>query len=185
MSKRAFLIHGWEGTPEDAWRPWLKNELEKRGYTVIMPAMPDTYHPKMDGWVNHLTEVVGVPDKECYLVGHSLGCIAILRYIETLEENQEVGGVIFVAGFSDDLGIKELNTFFTKPIDWSKIKSHCKKFIAIHSDNDPYVPLKHGDIFKEKLNAEVIVKHNMKHFSGDDGIIELPVVLDALLKISK
>jgi len=35
MSKRVFLIHGWEGSPEEGWRPWLKKELEKRGFKVI------------------------------------------------------------------------------------------------------------------------------------------------------
>jgi len=57
--------------------------------------------------------------------------------------------------------------------------------VAIHSDNDSYVSSHYGDLFKEKLNAVVITEHNMKHFSGDDGINQLPVVLDQLLKISK
>ena len=37
---------------------------------------------------------------------------------------------------------------------------------------------------REKLGAKVIVKHNMKHFSVEDGITELPVALEELLKIS-
>lgn len=185
MTKRVFLIHGWEGRPEGGWRPWLREGLEKKGFTVIVPAMPDTMHPKMDAWVSHLVKVVGTPDKGCYLVGHSLGCITILRYLETLKEGQEVGGCVLVAGFSDNLGYEELNTFFTKPIDWNKIKSHCKKFVAIHSDNDPYVPVKHGDIFKRYLNAEVIIQHEMKHFSGENGVTKLQIALDSILKISK
>jgi len=185
MEKRVIHIHGWEGYPEEGWKPWLKNELEKRGFTVLIPSMPNTKHPKMDEWLNHLTKVVGTPDENCYLVGHSLGCITILRYIETLKENQKIGGAILIAGFTSNLGYEELESFFKKPINWEKIKSHCKKFIAIHSDNDPFVSLHYGKMFKEKLNAEVIVEHNMKHFSGGDGITELPVVLDALLKISK
>ena len=184
MVKRAFLIHGWQSYPEKSWKPWLKNELERKGFRVFVPAMPDTNHPKMNAWVEHLTKIVGTPDKDSYFIGHSLGCITILRYFETLEENQEVGAAVLIAGFSDNINYGELNSFFTKSIQWSKIKSHCKKFIAIQSDNDPYVPLKYGDIFKEKLNAKLIVEHNMKHFSGDDGINELPVALDSVLKIS-
>ena len=183
--KKAVLIHGWEGSPDAGWLPWLKNELEKKSFNVITPAMPDTMHPKMDKWVEHLAKIVDKPDKDTYLVGHSLGNTTILRYLETLKKGEVVGGVVMVAGFSDNLGYKELNSFFTKPIDWDKIKKHCKNFVAIHSDNDPYVPLKHGEIFKEKLKAEVIVKHNMKHFSGDEGMTELPVVLESILKISE
>jgi len=35
MAKRAFLIHGWAGSPDEGWRPWLKTELEKRGFRVF------------------------------------------------------------------------------------------------------------------------------------------------------
>ncbi|UCD07446.1 MAG: serine hydrolase family protein [Candidatus Aenigmatarchaeota archaeon] len=185
MAKRAFLIHGWEGYPEESWRPWLRDMLKEKGFTVINPAMPDTDHPKMNEWLEFLIKTVSNPNKDCYFVGHSLGCITILRYLETLEEGQEIGGAVLVAGFCDNLGYEEINSFFEKPIDWDKINSHCKKFIAINSDNDPYVPLKHADIFKEKLGAEVLIKHNMKHFSVDDGINELAVALEAVLKISK
>ncbi len=182
--KRVFLIHGWEGYPEEGWRPWLKEKLEKEGFQVTVPAMPDTVHPQMQAWVEHLAKIVGTPDQDCYFIGHSLGCITILRYLETLEENQKVGGVVLVAGFSDDLGYKELSSFFVKPIDWQKIKSHCSKFIIIHSTDDPLVPVRYADILKEKLNAEIIIEQGKKHFSGDDGITELPSTLESILKLS-
>lgn len=181
--KRAFLIHGWQGVPDGSWRPWLKKELEKHGFEVFVPAMPDTNNPKMSAWIAHLANIAGAPDKDCYFVGHSLGCIAILRYLETLKENQKVGGVILVAGFTSNLGFKELESFFTKPIEWEKIKSHCSKFVAIHSDNDYYVSLHYADLFKENLEAEVIVQHNMGHFTNEDDILELPIALNSILKI--
>ncbi len=184
MTKRVFLIHGWEGYPEEGWRPWLKNELEKRDFTVSAPAMPDTKHPQMEAWLEHLKKIVGTPNKDCYFVGHSLGCITILRYLETLKADQKVGGVVLVAGFTSNLGYKELESFFTKPIDWEKIKSHGQKFIAIHSDDDPYVSLHYGNFFKEKLGAKLIVEHKMKHFSGDDGITTLPSALKAILELN-
>ena len=185
MLKRAFLIHGWEGYPEEGWRPWLKKELESRGFVVIVPAMPDTKNPSMDKWVPYLAEFVDIPTENDYFVGHSLGCVTILRYLEGLKEGDKIGGVVLVAGFTDDLGYKELSSFFVKPINFSKINKHCKSFVAINSDNDPYVPLSHGDIFKEKFGAKLIIAHNMKHFSGDDNILELPSALEAVLEISK
>lgn len=183
--KRAFLIHGWEGRPEGAWRPWLKRELEEKGFSVTVPEMPDTNHPKREAWVGHLARVVGMPDKDCYFVGHSLGCITILRYLEGLKEGQRVGGTVLVAGFTDNLGYKELAGFFSTGIDWKKINTVCKSFVAIHSDNDPYVPMKHGDVFNKELGAEVVVEHNKKHFGEEDGIMELPSALYSMLKMSK
>ncbi|MBI1978787.1 MAG: serine hydrolase family protein [Candidatus Aenigmarchaeota archaeon] len=192
MVKRAFIIHGWGGSPKHGWEPWLKNELEKRGLEVYALSMPDSEHPKMSAWLEELRNSVVTPDKECYFVGHSLGCITILRYLETLEEGQEIGGVVLVAGFSDinitigeDEDINEIGTFFETDVDFEKVKNHCKKFVGIHSDDDPYVPLRYADIFKEKLGAEIIVQNNMKHFSGEDGINQLPIALESVLKLSK
>lgn len=192
MPKRALLIHGWGGSPEEGWIPWLKEELEKRGFEAHVPAMPDTEHPKMDAWLKQLIDTARTPDRDLHLVGHSLGCITILRYLETFEEGQEIGGAVLLAGFADiniilleNEDVNELKTFFETDLDFEKVKTHCKKFVAVHSDNDPYVSLRYADIFKEKLNAEVIIEHNMKHFSGGDGVTELPAALDKLLEMSK
>lgn len=188
MKKRVFLIHGWEGYPEEGWRPWLKKKLEEKGFEVMIPALPDTASPTMDKWVPYLAEILETPDKSTYFVGHSLGCITILRYLEALGENQKVGGAILIAGFAHNLeydGYKgELSSFFQTLVNWEEIKKHCNKFIAIHSDDDPWVPVKHNDIFKEQLGAEAIVMHNMKHFGGDDGINELPIALESVLKLA-
>lgn len=185
MSKRAFLIHGWDSYPEEGWRPWLRDKLKKKGFQVHVPAMPNTSHPKLEEWKSHLIKNVGTPDKDCYFVGHSLGCITILRYLESLKPGQQVGGVILVAGFTSHLGYEEIERFFKNPINWEKVKTHCKKFVYIYSDNDPYVSTHYSEFFKEKLKAKIILKQDMRHFSGNDGINELPVVLEEILRISK
>lgn len=186
--KRVIIVHCWEGYPDYCWYSQTKKELEERGFEVSVPEMPETANPKLSGWLPKLKEVIGNTDENLYLVGHSLGCITILRFLENLEDNQKVGGVVFVAGFTDDLGYKELANFFETEINFAKIKTKAKEFIAIHSDNDPYVDLKYGDIFKEKLEAEIIVLHNKGHFSGEvdneESCTSLPEVTEAILKIS-
>lgn len=172
--KKVVIVHCWDGYPEYCWYPKTKNELEEKGFKVEVPAMPETNLPKLSLWLPKLKEVIGEVEvnENLYLVGHSVGVITILRYLEQLEDNQRVDGVVMVAGFTDDVGFKELKNFFATPIDFEKIKTRANYFVAIHSDNDPYVSLKHGDIFKEKLGARLVVKHNMGHFSGptDDTI---------------
>ena len=189
MKKRVFVVHGWEGYPEEGWRPWLRQELKKRDFKVFVPTMPDTMTPTKGKWVPYLAQVVGKPDKNCYFVGHSLGCITILRYLETLKENQKIGGAVLVAGFGTDLEYEEYKgevaSFFSTPVNWREIKRHCPRFVAIHSDDDPWVPIKHNTLFKEKLGAKAIVEHNKKHFSGDDNIFELPLALEAVLELAK
>ncbi len=151
--------------------------------------MPETDTPKLLLWLPKLQEVAPNPDENLYLIGHSAGVITILKYLENLAGGKKVGGVVFVAGFTDDLGYTELKNFFEQRIDFEKIKSKAKHFVAIHSDNDPYVSLKFGDIFKEKLGAEVIIKHDMKHFSGEvdneASCTSLPDVVKAIEEMAK
>lgn len=187
--KKVIIIHCWEGYPDYCWYPWLKKQLEEKGYEVSVPEMPETNSPKLDKWFSKLKETIGIPNKDTYLIGHSLGCITILRYLESLKENEKIGGAVFVAGFTDNLGCKDIKSFFELPINFTKTKLHCPKFVAIHSDNDPHVSLKNGDIFQKELNAKLIIKHDMGHFSGEieneKSCTELPDVLEGLLDISK
>jgi hypothetical protein len=186
--KKVIIIHCWEGYPNYCWYPWVKKALEEKNYEVIVPEMPETNFPKISQWLPKLKETVGKPSEDIYLIGHSLGCITILRYLESLKENEKIGGAIFVAGFTDNLGYNEIKNFFESPINFERIKLHCPKFVAIHSDNDPYVPLRYGNIFKEKLNAKLVIKHNMGHFSGEIGKEEsctkLPDVIKNLLEMT-
>lgn len=192
--KRAIIVHCWAGKPDYCWYPQTKKDLEGLGFAVKVPVMPETEEPKLGQWLPKLEEVIGKPDEELVLIGHSVGCITILRYLESLGDNQQIGGVVFVAGFIDDLSYMDsieekdvLSDFFQTPVDYDGIKSKAKKFVAIHSDNDPFVELKHADVFKEKLGAEVIIKPGMQHFSGevDDekSCTSLPDVIDVIKKM--
>lgn len=189
--KQVFIIHGWGGNPEEGWFPWLEKELEKKGYLVSIPTMPNTNEPVIKKWVSHLSKIVGTVDEETYFVGHSIGCQAIMRYLETLPNNAKVRGVIFVAGWFnltedtwDETYTKEIaNPWIKEPINFDKIKKLTRKIVEIASDNDPYVPLSDKDIFKKKLGAEIIVLHNSGHISGEDGIKKLPSVLKSILEV--
>ncbi|PIU75687.1 hypothetical protein COS75_02970 [Candidatus Pacearchaeota archaeon CG06_land_8_20_14_3_00_35_12] len=190
MKKRVFIIHGWGGTPKEAWFPWLEKELEKRNFYVEIPKMPDTENPKINSWTNYIKKVVGKADKNTFFVGHSIGCQAIMRYLEKLPEKTKVGGVVFVAGWFNLMGLEPEEKPIAKPwletpINFRKIKQHTKKFIAIFSGNDYYVPLSDEKLFKKRLNAKTIIKNNQGHFDESENIRKLKVALDAVLKIAK
>lgn len=182
--KRAVIIHCWEGYPEYCWYPQAKKELESLGFKVAVPEMPDTNHPKLSEWLPELRKVAGIPDEGLYLVGHSLGVITILRYLESLKEGEKIGGAVFVAGFSEEIEYEEIMNFFKVPVDFDKVKTHCSKFVVIHSDNDPYVPLRFGEFFKKELGAKLIVLHNKGHFSGEieneESCTTLPEVVEEI-----
>ncbi|KKU18929.1 hypothetical protein A3A64_04555 [Candidatus Gottesmanbacteria bacterium RIFCSPLOWO2_01_FULL_48_11] len=187
--KRAIIVHCWEGHPNYCWYPDAKEQLEKLRFEVKVPVFPHTEAPTQKDWVPFLADQIGEPDEDLYLIGHSVGCITILRYLETLAEKQEVGGVVMVAGFVDHIGYKELENYFETSIDYQKVRNRVKRgFVAIHSDDDPYVSLDNADVFKDKLKAKVIIKHNMGHFSGpiDDekSCTQLPEVVESVKSLS-
>ena len=184
MSKRVFIIHGWEGTPDSNWFPWIKNELEKKDFEVAVPLMPNADFPIMDEWVAHLQKIVEKPDENTYLVGHSLGVAAILRYLESLSAGKKIGGAILVAGVAKSIGIKELENFFTKNFDYGKIKKAVKHMVVVNSDNDPYIPMEHGEILRDKLGAKLIIIPNGEHLNAGNGFFEFPLVFEEVLKMS-
>lgn len=193
MTKRVFIIHGWGGHPQEGWFPWLKKELEGKGFDVFVPQMPETKKPRIYNWVPAIQKAVGVADSETYLVGHSMGCQAIARYIEALPNGVKVGGAVFVAGFfkrltglEDDPEVQIMDRhWLTTPLDFQKVKSHMKKGVAIFSDDDPWVPLDNTDDFEQKLGCKIIIEHAQKHFSGSEGFTQLPIALNEVLKMSK
>jgi predicted alpha/beta hydrolase family esterase len=193
MHKRVFMIHGWGGAPEHGWFPWLKQELEQRGFEVITPQMPEANAPRIYNWIPKISEIVGTADENTYFVGHSMGCQAIVRYLETLSDQVRVGGIVFVAGFLSTLtGLEDEEEgediskhWLETPLDLVKVKSHLSKSVAIFSDNDEYVPLDNQNAFRNELGSKIIVEHAMGHFSGDDGITELPIALNAVLELAQ
>lgn len=182
--KKAFLIHGWEGNPENNWFPWLKKELENIGYEVIVPKMPTPETPVIETWVGKLKKIVE-PEEENILIGHSIGCQTILRYLQELD-NKKFAGIYLIAGFvklknlENEEVEKIAEPWVITPLNWDKIKKCCEKFVAIFSDDDPFVDLNNSEIFKEKLGAKIIIEHDKGHFDDEANVKELPVLLDEI-----
>ena len=179
--EKVYIIHGWGATPNVNWFPWMSRELIKRGIDVEVPQMPDTENPELGNWLKKLDKIIGESDENVYLVGHSLGCVTILKYLEKV--NKKVGGVILVAGFLNSLGIPEIENFTETQIDFEKINKLNTRIVVINSDNDPFVPIEEGKILRDKLGAKLIIMENAYHINEGNGFFELPIGLDVLLKM--
>ncbi len=179
--KRVFIVHGYDATPDDNWFPWLKKQLEERGFDVIVPQMPEAATPSLEKWLTHLQQLVGKCDENTFLVGHSLGTITCLKFLETLPENQKAGGVVLVAGFSEDINFSPLYSFTEKPLNYKKVKDSVKNIVAIHSTDDMAVPYRFAEIIQDKLNAKLITLQGLGHINASNGCFELPEALNAIL----
>lgn len=187
--KRVFIIHCWGDAPNDNWYPWLKRQLEEKGFEVNVPEMPDTATPKIETWVSGLASFVGELNQETYFVGHSVGCQAILRYLAT--QSGVAGGVVLVTpwlrlkGIDDPEEYEVIKEWVDTPLLLDEAKNHSQRFSVILSDSDPFVFVEDGEIFKDKLGAEIIIEQSKGHITKkDDGITELPSALEELLKMA-
>ncbi len=190
--KRAFIVHGWDGSPQSHWYPWLKEELEKIGFKVRVPAMPDTSEPNIEKWVSHLKGQVGTLDEETFFIGHSIGCQTIMRYLEKAPSKVKVPGVVFVAGWFvlenlEDEEVEQIaKPWISTPLDFSAIKSKIKNLSVFLSSNDLFGCVEeNARLFREKLGAQVIIEKNKGHFTEGDGFAEIPQVLDIIKKYTE
>ena len=183
--KRVIIVHQWMAGANGDWRPWLKKELKSDGYDVLIPEMPDIDTPIIEKWIDKLTEVVGEPDQNTFFVGHSIGCQAILRYLETVDS--PIGGAVFVAGWFDlkNLESKEVEDiarpWFETPIDFDKVHSVLPKATLIISDSDPFGCFEENRKKFTKIVTKEIVMHNAGHITAEDGFTELPEALNELV----
>ena len=191
LVKNVYIIHGWDGSPSEPMHQWMQSELTKMSFSVKVPEMPDPAVPKIEPWVNKLKEVVDI-NEETILIGHSIGCQAVLRFLEVLPDHLKIKGIVLIAPWMQldmktmeeegQKGIEIAKPWMETKINFEKIKTHVSKVVAIFSDNDPYVPLINKDLFKRELNAEIIIENNKGHFTIGDDVRELPPVLKAVLK---
>jgi len=176
--KKIYLVHGWGGNnSSEGWFGWLKEEMKKRKAEVIGFNMPDTDNPEIEKWTSFLENNVKI-DNETYFIGHSIGCQTILRFLE--KQNKKIAGCVFVAGWFNlkDLQENEIEIakpWLTRKINFDKVKKNCTNFLAIFSDDDPYVPVSDAELFKKNLNSKIIIKHNKEHFNN---VSKIPEILD-------
>jgi uncharacterized protein len=183
--KKVFIIHGFEGSPNGGWRPWLMAELEKMEIYACALPMPTPENPVCGEWIEEISRHVekNIADK-IYLVGHSLGVPATLRYLETADA-EPISGAVLVSGPSEKNNNRKIDSFLDGNFDFDKIKSKCGKFTIIHGDNDPNVPLDNAKFLSEKLNGELFVVENGGHLNGSSGWFKLPPCLDALERMMR
>lgn len=164
--KNALILHGTSNNSEGNWFPWLQTELEKKGYKVWTPDLPNADFPNIKAYNDYIFDNWQF-DSDSVLIGHSSGATEILGILQHLPTGTVIQKAILVGGFGRPLGKgwEMLAGLFEEPFDWDKIKKQSKEFVLIHSDNDPYVPLAEATFLKTKLGGDLVLLSGQKHFS--------------------
>lgn len=181
---KVFIIHGFEGRPNGAWRGWLMTELEKKDVYACSLAMPNPKAPICSEWVKEIARHVNANKNDSiYLVGHSLGSTAILRYLESAHKGTKIKGIVLVSGPIHKTANKKIEGFLKKDFDFKKMKSKINKTVVIHGNNDAWVPVINAEITAKELNGKLIVIKNGGHLNGSSGYLTLPQCFTALIKM--
>jgi len=182
--EKVLIIHGLNGNPNGGWRPWLMSELQKLDIYAFALSMPNSDNPILNEWLEEIDRYVERhKDDEVFLVGHSLGGLAILRYMERYS-CKNIKGVILVStpcNFYEEDKTKNIFTFFKDKINWNLLKSKNLKIAVIQGDDDSVVPIADGEEIARKLDGDLVIIPNGKHLNGSAGFLKLPECLEKLM----
>ncbi len=193
--KKVFIVHGFGGIPNGGWIPWLMEELAKKKIYACALPMPESKKPVVVKWIEEISFAVdNSPEDEIFIVGHSLGATAVLKYLENIKTNKKVSGVVLVSGLISPLEseneksvYRAIDSFVVPQINFEQIKTKSEKFIVLHSTDDPAVPFSHAEIISNNLDCELVKVEKGGHFFilAEPICYQLPELLDIVLKITE
>ncbi len=177
MTKVIFIPGNGGGGPNDNWFPYLKQELEKLGVSVIASEFPDNYLARESYWIPFLKNELKA-GAETILVGHSSGAIAAMRFAE----NNPLLGSVLVGVYHTDMGMttEKQSGYFDRPWNWESIVKNQQWIIQFASQNDPWIPIEEARFVHEKLHTEYHESIDQGHFGGDHYKPTFPELLEAL-----
>lgn len=180
MQKQVYIVHGFDAHPNKHWFSWLKSELEKEGAAVKVLELPSAQNPNLSEWLETLRAEVK-PGANTYLVGHSLGCITILRYLESLKTGEKVGGVVLVSGFYEKLSIlPQLDGFVRDGVEFEKVVQKAGGRVVISARDDQIVPTSLSENLAKRLKATFVQTETGGHFMESEGVKTMPWALMSL-----
>lgn len=178
-----YLVHGYTASIDSHWFAWLENTLIKKYPQVQFTriAMPNSNAPEVDSWLDKLNQTLKC-DESTILVGHSLGCITLLRYLA--HSQAHVKALILVSGFAKSVAhLKELDPFVSVELPYAKLKKQIAHRVMISSDNDKVVPPSHSKQLAKDLDMQLMEVKGHGHFVAREGVTSLPQAEQVISKI--
>ena len=151
------LLHGFSGSPEECFFPWIQSRLEATSAKVSVPLLPNSKSDnanvveQSDFVLAHETF-----DENTVLLGHSLGSPVALRVVENLRT--PIKKLVLAAGFAQTGFLDHERPFeatFDWKFDWEKIKANAREIVILRDSTDSVVPPERADYLADKLGVSV------------------------------
>lgn len=181
--KKAVILHGTDGTPAENWFPWLKNELEARGYEVWVPLLPNNHTPNREVYNDFLLS--GKWDfTDNLIIGHSSGAVSILNLLMD-ERCPHINTGVLAGAWSHmeetDLDREQFKDLFPLDgFDFDLIKQKTDRLLFLHGEDDPLCPLDQAKWLASQAASDIITLPKGGHLSQSFGFTELPQLIEAL-----
>ncbi len=163
------LLHGFNGSPDKNFFPWIKEVLEKMGYDVQAPELPHADNPTEDEQVKFVIENTKI-NENTIILGHSLGAAVALKVLE--KTPHQVAKLVLAGGFiepkfKDDKN-RPYSTNFNWDYDWDAIKGKVSDITVLHDSKDPVIPFDQASSLANKLGVNVEIGDAQEgHFRGE------------------
>ncbi len=179
---RAILIHGFNASPDMNFHPWLRDELRDRGFDVVAPTLSLRSDQELDlsSIIEEMKKQIGYVDANDIILGHSLGALLVLQYLQAVEMTETPRAVILVAA-PWKVSKPELRSLFMADLDADVTMWKAREFVVIHSKDDTLVPIDHGKKLAESLKARFVERDSDDHYMA----AEYPILRDLIVEISQ
>ena len=191
--KKAVILHGTDGKPEDNWFPWLKSKLEAAGYDVWVPLLPENRTPNRVVYGSFFLGS-GSDFTDPPVIGQSSGAVEVLNLLMDERCPKIKFGLMVSAWATNEAELSDTqkqvyaesglskeqfaNLFPPEGFDFELIKSKADKLAFLHGDDDPYCPLEQAQYLANQLDATITVVPNGHHLGKK--FTELPQVWDII-----
>ncbi len=177
LSKRALLLHGTDGHPEENWLPWARQRLESAAVEVDVPALPTPADHSLQHWTDAFLAQTRVRDY-AICVAHSLGVSFALRLVESELAHFDV--LVSVAGCVGRTNIARFDalnrSFLSAPFEWRRLRGRIGEIVIVYSDDDPYIDVAQSEQLARDLAATTIVLHSAGHINATAGYLALDAI---------
>lgn len=199
--KQLIYIHGWDcyRNEEDfcnalknrewyepfkekiKWKVRLREKLRNE-YEIAYPDMPNLYNARYKEWKIWFEKILPfLNDEKLVIIGHSLWCIFLSKYLSENKFPKRISQLHFVAWVFDEEWLPEwedyLADFVFDPSVLKNLEQQVDKIFLYHSKDDTTVPYSHVEKFKSYLpNAILTTFDDRWHFS----IPEFPELLEEI-----
>ncbi|MEK7665308.1 MAG: alpha/beta fold hydrolase [Patescibacteria group bacterium] len=177
---RIILIHGYNSSPEENFHPWLARELMDRGFEVIAPKLPLDGEVESIACIEALVKAVGRLDENTIILGHSLGGVLALRYLEAAEAVSIPRACILVGAPWQTKSDKTRGLFLSE-FDYDVVAWKAREFVIVHDKEDKLVPFDHAEKYARMLQGELVATTGNGHFMEK----EYPILTETVLKKSE